>query len=71
MFQYHGYHRKKKLSEVKKSMETEGKPVRCIDCIIRKKCPMLRTNKYALRPCSKFVIDLARQSRKLEKKFSK
>jgi len=65
MYQYRGYHRKKRMSEIKKDLEATGRPVRCIDCVSRKKCPMLRVNKYASKPCNKFVTDLAKQARKL------
>lgn len=70
-YQYKGYHRRKKMNEIKKDMETEMRPVRCIDCISRKKCPILRNNKYTLKPCNKFVIDLAKQARILERKYKK
>ena len=63
-----GKHMKKKLASVKKEMETDGRLVRCMDCIDRKKCPIVRVNKYISKPCKKFVVNLKKQSNVLRKK---
>lgn len=69
--QYKGHYRNLKLNRMKVDMETEGKAVRCIDCVDRKKCPTIRVNKYAKRPCKKFCIDLNKQAKTMEEKRKK
>jgi len=58
---------------LRKKMELQGKEgraVRCIDCIKRKKdCSHLRSNKYARKPCKDYVTDLAKQSRLINQKI--
>lgn len=57
---------------LRKKMEIqskEGRTVRCIDCIKRKKCPHLRSNKYTRKPCKDYVVDLAKQSRLMNQKM--
>jgi len=38
------------------------KPVRCRDCIHRKKCKFVRIDKNKMKPCEGFSLDLNRAS---------
>jgi len=55
-------------SAIKDKMEAEGRAVRCIDCLERKKCSHVRVNKFDLKPCKDFKVDLLKQSNLMDKK---
>ena len=57
---------------LRKKMEIQnmkGRGVRCIDCVKRKDCNHLRTNKHTRKPCKDYVVDLAKQSRLINQKI--
>lgn len=68
--QYHGFW--SKPVGLRRKMEIQGqkgRAVRCIDCIKRKDCQRVRTNKYARKPCKDYVVDLQKQSRVINQKI--
>ncbi|HEC72388.1 MAG: hypothetical protein ACTSW7_01395 [Candidatus Thorarchaeota archaeon] len=67
---YNGYW--SKPVGLRKKMEIQGqkgRAIRCIDCVKRKGCSRLRSNKYARKPCKYYVADLAKQSRLINQKI--